>query len=102
MVLLFYNVQVMKESSARFVCILSKKLIIIFLTDSLFCDNVCPYKTDEKEEVHAKYASQRAAGGEIAAGGSGWNGLSRATRTGSGREDGEDTSLTNQIYAGIS
>lgn len=59
-------------------------------------------ETDEKEEVHLKYVSQRAAGGGIAVDGSRWNGLSRATRTGIGREDGEETSLKNQIYAGIS
>ncbi|MBP3504858.1 MAG: hypothetical protein J6K43_00445 [Lachnospiraceae bacterium] len=47
-------------------------------------------ETDEKEEVHVKCVSQRAAGGGIAVDGSRWNGLSRATRTGNGREDGED------------
>ena len=59
-------------------------------------------ETDEKEEVHVKCVSQRAAGGGIAVDGSRWNGLSRATRTGNGREDGEEPSLTSQIYAGIS
>ena len=59
-------------------------------------------ETDEKEEVHVMCVSQRAAGGGIAVDGSRWNGLSRATRTGNGREDGEEPSLTNQIYAGIS
>ena len=72
------------------------------MTGESICDNVSPYKTVEKEEVHTKYTSQRAAGGEIAAGGSGWNGLLRANRTESGRGDGEETSLINQIYAGIS
>ena len=75
-----------------------KNIPIIFLTGESICDNVSPYKTVEKEEVHTKYTSQRAAGGEIAAGGSGWNGLLRANRTESGRGDGEETSLPNQAY----
>lgn len=64
-------------------------------------------KTDEKEEVHLKCISQRVAGGGIATDGSRMEWAfegdpNRWKEQKCGREDGEDTSLQNQVYAGIS
>ena len=85
-------------------CFSLKKTIVDdgFLTKPLICGTLVYVKPMKKRKYICETPYRELQTGGIAAGSDRWNGLLRATRTGSGREDGEETSLANQIYAGIS